>query len=106
MQVIVNHCGTSVDTITFRGLPALKAADVFKPDSRGQQELSRWLHRSDAALVGQEVASLVSAYQNPGSHTVVWNGKNNEGISVAGGIYIYRLTAGDFVQTRKMVLLK
>ena len=52
-------------------------------------------------LIGQEVAMLVSENQQSGSYSVTWNASN-----FSSGIYFYRLQAGDFVQTRKMVLLK
>ena len=52
-------------------------------------------------LFGQEVARLVSEVQQAGYHEVTWDASN-----FASGIYFYRLQAGDFVQTRKMVLLK
>ena len=64
-------------------------------------------------LLGQEVKTLVSSMQPAGLQSVVWNSTNNAGNTVASGIYIYRLTAGDpstssgpsFSQTRKMVLI-
>jgi len=52
-------------------------------------------------LIGQEVIRLVKDNQQQGNHQVKWDASN-----VASGIYIYRLQAGDFIQTRKMVLLK
>ena len=52
-------------------------------------------------LLGQEVTRLVSQNQEVGNHKVTWNASN-----FASGIYFYRLQAGDFVKTRKMVLLK
>ncbi len=52
-------------------------------------------------LAGKEVAKLVHGYTEAGHHTVKWNASN-----YSSGIYFYRLQAGDFVQTRKMVLLK
>ena len=52
-------------------------------------------------LLGQKVAKLLSEPQQPGYHSVTWDAS-----SMASGIYFYRLQAGDFVQTRKMVLLK
>jgi len=52
-------------------------------------------------VAGQEIKTLVNEGQEAGYHQCVWGGKN-----VAGGIYFYRLQAGDFVQTRKMVLLR
>lgn len=52
-------------------------------------------------LVGQEVAVLVDAPQQAGVHEVQFNGAG-----LASGVYFYRLTSGDFVSTRKMVLMK
>ena len=52
-------------------------------------------------LLGEEIARLVDGFQQAGEHTTVWNASN-----VSSGIYFYRLRAGDFTQTKKMVLLK
>jgi len=52
-------------------------------------------------LIGEEVARLIDESKHSGNYTVEWNASN-----VASGIYFYRLQAGDFVLTRKMVLLK
>jgi hypothetical protein len=52
-------------------------------------------------LLGRTVATLVDREMEPGVHTVRFNGTG-----VASGVYLYRLKAGDFVQTRKMVLLR
>jgi hypothetical protein len=57
-------------------------------------------------LLGQEVRTLVKTRQEAGYKTVIWDGLNNQGRKVASGIYLYRLEAGDFVKTRKMVLMK
>jgi hypothetical protein len=57
-------------------------------------------------LLGQEVRTLVNSSQEAGYKTVVWDGLNNSGARVASGIYIYRIQAGDFVQARKMILMK
>ena len=58
----------------------------------------------DAA--GQEVKTLISETMAPGEYSVEWDGRNNNNQKVAGGMYLYRLVSGNFVQTRKMVLLK
>lgn len=58
----------------------------------------------DAA--GKKIRTLYSGNANPGIHTTVWDGKNDSGRDIASGIYFYRLVAGDFVQTRKLVLLR
>ncbi|MFH1010602.1 MAG: T9SS type A sorting domain-containing protein, partial [bacterium] len=52
-------------------------------------------------LLGREVATLAHGTQSAGTHAVAFNGS-----ALASGIYFYRLQAGDFVQTQKMVLLK
>jgi hypothetical protein len=55
---------------------------------------------------GQRVRTLVSGVKEPGHHSIVWDSTDGRGQSVSSGIYFYRLTAGDFVETRRMLLLK
>jgi hypothetical protein len=55
---------------------------------------------------GRLVRSLVDGVSEPGSHNVSWDGRDNNGASVSSGVYFYRLTAGKFNESRKMVLLK
>jgi hypothetical protein len=57
-------------------------------------------------VAGQLVMTLVNEEKNPGMYTVQWNGVNNGGIPVASGVYFYSMVAGDFSQTRKLILLK
>ena len=57
-------------------------------------------------LLGQEIFTLVNARQNAGNHSVIWNGKNNHGHAVSSGIYLYRLKAGSFTQSKKMTLIR
>jgi hypothetical protein len=57
-------------------------------------------------LLGQEVKNLVSETRQAGYHKVTWNGTNNENQSVPSGTYFYRMDAGDYSQSMKMVLLK
>jgi hypothetical protein len=56
--------------------------------------------------LGQKLKTLVDENQVAGSYEVLWDGRNNEGIPVASGVYYYRLTTTDFVASRKMILLK
>jgi hypothetical protein len=57
---------------------------------------------------GQLVRTLINEEQAPvqGGFSKVWNGMNEQGQPVASGVYFYQLTAKDFSQTKKMVLLK
>tara|TARA_B100000686_G_C16647969_1_gene893903 strand:- start:284 stop:1267 length:984 start_codon:yes stop_codon:yes gene_type:complete len=57
-------------------------------------------------LMGQEVRSLNNKWLPTGRHRLIWNGKDQRGISVSSGVYIYRLQSRTFQQTRKMLLLK
>jgi hypothetical protein len=57
-------------------------------------------------LMGHEVRTLVNTHQISGFKSVVWNATNNTGQPVSAGLYLYTIEAGDFRQTKKMVLLK
>jgi hypothetical protein len=58
-------------------------------------------------LSGQLVHSLVGASKlDAGRHEVTWNGQDQFGRGVSSGTYFYRLTAGDYVETRRMVLVR
>ncbi len=52
------------------------------------------------------IRSLVDRSLPPGTHAVSWDGADEQNSPVANGIYLYRMQAGGFVQTRKMVLLR
>jgi hypothetical protein len=57
-------------------------------------------------VAGQLIRTLVNDAKTAGAHTISWDGRNNAGQTVSSGVYFYRLQAKEFVQTRKMVLLK
>jgi hypothetical protein len=52
-------------------------------------------------MLGKEVATLVEAAQRPGSYKVKWNASGH-----ASGVYLYKLTAGSFYASKKMILLR
>ncbi len=56
--------------------------------------------------MGQKVRTLVDEYRDAGSYSVEWDGKNDNGSDVASGVYLYKMQAGDFVDSKKMTLLK
>ena len=57
-------------------------------------------------VLGQEIRTLVNAFQPAGRYRVVWNSKDEFGRSVSSGVYFYQITAGKFTNTRKMLILK
>ena len=57
-------------------------------------------------MLGNIVKNLVNKNQNSGSKSVQWDATNNQGESVSAGVYLYKIQAGDFSQTKKMILLK
>ncbi|MFI5144828.1 MAG: T9SS type A sorting domain-containing protein [Ignavibacteria bacterium] len=75
----------------------------FNPSSKIKFQISKL---SEVKLIvfdvlGREVNALVNKQLNPGSYEVEWNGTD-----YSSGVYYYELTAGDYTQTKKMVLLK
>lgn len=57
-------------------------------------------------LLGGHLKTLVDAVQNQGKHQVVWDGKDASGRVMASGVYLFQMQAGDFRQTRKMILIR
>jgi hypothetical protein len=57
-------------------------------------------------ILGQHVATLVNEEMDAGVYQVVWDGNDESGHHVASGIYFYKMITKDFVETRKMVLMR
>ena len=57
-------------------------------------------------LTGRKVKTLVNEVQSAGHKSVMWNATNEIGRPVSAGMYIYSIQAGNFIQNRKMVLMK
>ncbi|MBU0984211.1 MAG: T9SS type A sorting domain-containing protein [candidate division Zixibacteria bacterium] len=57
-------------------------------------------------ILGRRVVKLADRVMSAGRHTVQWDGDNATGTPVATGVYFYRVTVGDRVQSRSMLLLK
>ncbi len=56
--------------------------------------------------LGQQIKVLADAQYEPGSHQLTWDGRTEDGRAAASGVYFYRLVAGEYIESRKMVLLK
>jgi len=57
-------------------------------------------------IKGQLVKTLVNEVMETGDHTAIWNGKDNTGKSVSSGVYFYKMKAGNYTATNKMILMK
>ena len=58
------------------------------------------------SISGQRVRTLISGSLPAGHHRLQWDGRNDRGEPAASGAYLYQLSAGDFVATRQLMLLK
>jgi len=83
----------------------------FNPTTAISYHLSPQGGISDVTLTiynvqGQAIRTLVHTKQTPGAYQTVWDGLNDEGLMVSSGVYLYRLRAGTFVETKKMILAR
>ncbi len=56
--------------------------------------------------LGRVVTTLVNEYKPPGNYNTIWDGTNNLGKPVSSGVYFYKITAGDYSVTKKMVFIQ
>ena len=57
-------------------------------------------------MLGREVKTLVNQTQDAGYKSVIWDATNDYGKPVSAGMYLYQIQAGEYISTKKMVLLK
>ena len=57
-------------------------------------------------MLGREVKTLINQTQNAGYRSIIWDATNDYGKPVSAGIYLYQIQAGEYMRTKKMVLLK
>ena len=55
---------------------------------------------------GQKVKTLINDNMDAGLHQVLWAGLDNDGKQISSGIYFYKMQAGKYISTRKMILMK
>lgn len=58
------------------------------------------------SVMGEEVRELTTGLHERGDYEAVWDGRDNSGATVSSGVYLYRLQAGGFTKTRRMLLMK
>ena len=80
----------------------------FNPETSLSYDLPKDSHVSIIIydMLGNVVYNLVNANQSPGYKSIQWNATSNQGEPVSAGVYLYKIQAGDFVDTKKMILIK
>jgi hypothetical protein len=75
----------------------------FNPSTTIRYEMPRASHVTLTVhdVLGREVATLVNGVQEPGYKSVEWDAR-----SMSSGVYFYRIRAGEFLQTKKLLLLR
>ena len=88
-------------TVINYAIPSIQCRDAINRVSTSGSSGSVQVSLKVYDVLGREVATLVNSKQTPGKYSVQFNASN-----LPSGIYFYTLRAGDFIQTRKMVLMK
>jgi hypothetical protein len=57
-------------------------------------------------VLGEKISVLFDDSKNPGYYQLKWDGKNKHGNTCATGIYFYKMEAGDYIKTKKMILIR
>ena len=76
-------------------------------ERRKKTEVSLQIYNGQRRLVRNlELGWQPAGYYTAAADSIYWDGRNTNGEQVSSGIYFYQLEAGDYSQTRKMVILK
>ena len=80
----------------------------FNPSTTIKYQIakSEYVNISIFDLNGTKISSILNQYSRAGKGSVSWNGKNEMGQNVSGGIYLYTIETPSFSKTKKMILLK
>ena len=104
-----NYCSLSGSTIEIPNEYVLHPAypNPFNPMTNIRYEIAEDVFVSITVydLLGNVVNNLINTNQSSGYKSVQWNATNNQGQPVSAGVYLYSIEAGDFRQTKKMILL-
>ena len=110
---LVKVAGESVSVVPTPHIPGVFALSQNYPNPFNPETTIKYNLKEDSKVTleiynikGQKVKTLINDVLPAGNHSVVWYGKNDNNESVSSGIYFYRITAGDFKDTKKCVILK
>jgi hypothetical protein len=110
---VISDIGTAVEgghggALPYRFELSQNYPNPFNPSTTIEYSLSR-RHKVSIDvfnIMGQKVRTLIDREQSAGAYTITWDGTTDTGNRAATGIYLYRFQAGDYVETKKMLLLK
>jgi hypothetical protein len=102
-----------VDDPDANGVPHMYSLDQNKPNPfNPKTRISFSLKRSGRTVIvvynilGEKVRTLIDRQMMAGVHSVEWDSKDDRGQKVSSGIYLYKMNAEEYHETRKMILLK
>ena len=80
----------------------------FNPNTTIEYQVDRFgaVELTVYDILGRKIRTLLDAEQIPGRYRLQWDGLADDGTAAASGIYLYRLQAGTFSETRRLTLLK
>ena len=104
---------TAVDGIVSSDLPTTYALydnypNPFNPETVISYDLpmNSRVELAVYNVLGQKIRTLVSDSKSAGRYMAIWDGKDDYGVQATSGVYFYKIMAGDFVQSHKMMLIK
>jgi hypothetical protein len=91
------------DFVVFQNYP-----NPFNPQTTIEYYLPKpaWVNLTIYNILGRKINTLVNDLQSKGKKSVIWDGKNQHGEKIGTGVYFYRLQAFDYVESKKMVIIK
>jgi hypothetical protein len=112
-DVMLNETSQPLGAVEIAAVPTEFALQLNYPNPFNPSTTIKYQIANDANvnldiwnLQGQKIRTLVGKEQKSGYYSVVWDGRNEAGQTVSTGLYLYRVQAGSFVATHKMLLIK
>jgi flagellar hook assembly protein FlgD len=110
---MLNENFQPVGAVEIAAVPTAFALEKNYPNPFNPSTTIRYQIPSDANVnlaiynvQGQLIRSLVAKEQKAGYYNIVWDGRSDAGQTVSSGLYLYRVQAGSFVATHKMLMIK
>jgi hypothetical protein len=112
-DAMLNENSQALGAVEVAAIPTAFALELNYPNPFNPSTTIRYQIPTDANvnldiynLQGQKIRSLIAKEQKAGYYNVVWDGRNEAGQTVSSGVYLYRVQAGSFVASHKMLMIK